>query len=174
MQRSHTKLERDTSKISGVLILTALLMASPALAQEQPRHDGYAPLEGLVGSWTIAGKERTYVETCDWYDGKRHIICNMESKRSDGSTSRGMSILSFVPQQGYVYTGIGNRGRYETYRGGTYNNGVIEYVGASTEERTRIRIGPFSDKTVVPFNVHSSQDGVKWDHTDSFNYIRIK
>jgi len=157
-----------------VLPLTVLLIAPATFAQEQPRHEGYSPLEGLVGSWTIAGRESSYLETCGWYDGKRHIICNTESKQDDGSTSHGMSILSFVPEQGYVYTGIGSRGRYETYRGGTYKDGVIEYVDQSAEGQTRIRIGPFSNKDLVPFNVHSSQDGVKWDPADSFNYIRVK
>jgi hypothetical protein len=157
-----------------VLPLAALLMTSAALAQEKPRNAGYDPLDGIVGSWTIAGKEGTYLETCGWYDGKRHIICNTESKRKDGSTSHGMSILSFVPGQGYVYTGIGSGGRYETYRGGTYQNGVIEYLDQSGGAHTRIRIGPFGDKDTVPFNVHTSPDGIKWDQADSFNYIRVK
>lgn len=155
------------------LLFAALLISSPSFAQERPRHEGYAPLEGLVGRWTIAGQESTYLEVCDWYDGKRHIICNTESKRKDGSTSRSMSILSFVPDQGYVYTGIGSRGRYDTYRGGTYTHGVIEYSDSSAEPRTRIRIGPFRDKNTVPFSVHSSRDGVTWEQADSFSYVRV-
>src|SRR5688572_5980768 len=111
-----------------VLALAALIASSQSFAQEPTRHAGYAPLEALVGSWTIAGREGTFWEKCAWFDGKRHIVCNGESKRKDGSISRGMSILSFVPEQGYVYTGIGNRGRYETYRGGTFKDGVIEYM----------------------------------------------
>jgi hypothetical protein len=157
-----------------VLLLVALLFASFAFAQEKPRHEGYAPLEALVGSWTIAGKEGAYLETCDWYHGKRHIICNTESKRKDGSTSHGMSILSFIPEHGYVYAGIGSSGRYETYRGGTYKEGVIEYLDQSAEGQTRIRVGPFDDRTSVPFNVHTSKDGVQWEAADSFNYIRVK
>ena len=156
------------------LLFAVLSLTSLSFAQEQPRHDGYAPLEGFVGSWTIAGQEGLYLETCGWYDGKHHIICNTESTRKDGSTSRGMSILSFVPDQGYVYTGIGNRGRYQTYRGGKNNNGIIEYLDQSAGAYTRIRIGPFSDKKIVPFNVHSSQDGTKWEQADSFNYVRVK
>lgn len=157
-----------------VLLLTALTVALPAFAQEQLRHEGYEPLEGLVGSWTIAGQEGTYLETCDWYHGKRHIICHTESKRKDGSTSHSMSILSFVPEQGYVYTGIGSRGRYQTYKEGVYKDGVIEFVDHSSEGHTRIRVGPFSDEKLVPFNVHTSQDGVKWDPAESFNYIRVQ
>lgn len=157
-----------------VLLLAAFFIPSPLFAQEPPRHDGYAPLERLVGSWTIAGREGTFWETCDWYDGRRHVVCNSESKRKDGSTSRGMSILSFVPEQGYVYTGIGNRGRYETYRGGTYKDGIIEYLDQSAGAHTRIRIGPFNDKKIVPFNVRSSKNGIEWEQADSFNYIRVK
>jgi len=85
-----------------------------------------------------------------------------------------MSILSFIPDQGYVYAGIGNRGRYETYRGGTYNNGIIEYLERTADTHTRIRIGPFIDKKLVPFNVHSSKDGIKWEQADSFNYVRVE
>lgn len=150
------------------------LVASASFAQEQPRHAGYLPLESLVGRWTIAGREGRYLETCDWYHGQRHIVCHAESKRKDGSTSHSMSILSFVPGQGYVYTGIGGGGRYETYRAGTYSNGIIEYLDQSAEGRTRIRVGPFSDRTRVPFNVHTSKDGATWDAADSFDYIRIK
>jgi hypothetical protein len=157
-----------------VLPLTALLIISAALAQEPPRNAGYAPLEGLVGSWTIAGKEGTYLETCDWYHGKLHILCNTESMRKDGSSSHGMSILSFIPEHGYVYAGIGSGGRYETYSGGTFQNGVIEYSDTSGGVHTRIRVGPFSDRNIVPFNVHTSADGTKWDQADSFNYVRVK
>jgi len=144
------------------------------MAQEEPRHEGYAPLEGLVGSWTIEGREGTYLETCDWYHGKRHIVCNTESRRRDGTTSHGMSILSYIPDQGYVYTGIGSLGRYETYRGGTYNEGVIQYLDQSAEGWTRIRVGPFNDRTRVPFRVHTSKDGASWAPADSFSYIRVK
>lgn len=155
------------------LFLAALALPPPSFAQEEGRPGGYAPLEGLVGSWTIAGQEDTYLETCDWYDGRRHIICNAEFTRKDGSIARAMSILSFVPQEGYVYTGIGNRGRYETYRGGTYHNGIIEYLDHTAGTHTRIRVGPFSDKK-VPFNVHTSQDGTNWELADSYNYVRVK
>lgn len=157
-----------------VLALAALLLSCAAVAREEPRHEGYAPLENLVGSWTIPGQERTYLETCDWYHGRRHIVCNTESRREDGSTEHSMSILGFVPDQGYVYTGIGSRGRYQTYRGGTYTAGVIEYLEQAAEGRTRIRVGPFDDRMRVPFNVHTSKDGVQWDAADSFDYIRVK
>jgi len=160
--------------VSRNLLVALLVVAGSALAEEQARHEGYAPLEHLVGTWTIGGKEDSYRETCSWYHGKRHIVCETESKREDGSNSHSMSILSFVPGSGYVYTGIGSSGRYETYRGGTYNEGVLEYVDRTPAEITRIRVGPFTSADEIPFAVHTSTDGAAWTLADSFTYKKAK
>lgn len=157
-----------------VCALGMLLLVGSAIAQELSRDAGYDVLEGLVGSWTIPGQEGKYLETCDWYHGRRHIVCNTESKRADGSTSHSMSILSLVPGQGYVYTGIGSRGRYEAHEGGTFKDGILEYVDRTPETTTRIRVGPFEDRKVVPFRVQTSSDGLKWDEVESFTYMRVK
>jgi hypothetical protein len=156
------------------LLLTALLVAFPCLGQDKSRHDGYKALEGLVGTWTIQGQESTYQETCAWYQGERHIVCNTESRRKDGSIAHSMSILGFVPDHGYVYTGIGSRGRYETHQKGTFQNGILEYTGHVDGQTTRIRIGPFTDRKIVPFIVHISRNGIDWQLADSFNYTRVK
>jgi len=155
------------------LFVLLSLLVFPAFAQEKPRHEGYAPLENLVGSWTIPGKEKTYLEKCDWYHGNRHIVCHTEARKDDGSTSHGMSILSYVPEHGYVYAGIGSSGRYETHAAGTFKDGVIEYVDRSSDGLTRIRVGPF-EKDAVHFSVDTSPDGAKWEQADSFDYVRVK
>ena len=160
--------------MNQICALGLLLLASPAIAKEPAGSQGSAALGGLVGTWTIQGRESTYIETCAWYDGERHIVCNTESKRADGSTAHSMSILGFVAGKGYVYTGIGSRGRYETYANGTFEDGILEYLDRTPEGITRIRLGPFSDRSVLPFNVHTSADGVKWVEVESFRYIRIK
>lgn len=85
-----------------------------------------------------------------------------------------MSILSFVPDHGYVYTGIGSRGRYETHEKGTFQNGVLEYTDQANGEITRIRIGPFTDRKIIPFAVHTSKNGTDWELAESFNYTRVK
>ena len=156
------------------LWLLALLAGASARSQQPPRHAGYDALEGFVGSWTIAGQETTYLETCAWYHGERHIVCNTETKRKDGSTGNSMSILSFVPDEGYVYTGIGSRGRYETHERGTFRDGVLEYLDPSADGTTRIRIGPFTDRKLIPFVVHTSKNGADWELVESFNYVRTK
>lgn len=156
------------------LLVTALLVAFPCHSQDKARHEGYEALEGLVGVWTIPGQETTYEETCAWYHGARHIVCNTESRREDGTIGHSMSVLGFVPDQGYVYTGIGSGGRYETHEKGTLRNGVLEYVDQTDGVATRIRIGPFTDRNIVPFNVHTSRNGADWQLAESFNYVRVK
>jgi len=154
-----------------ISILASLLFIGPALALEPPRVDGEVPLAKLVGTWTIEGKEKSYRETCRWFHGRRHVVCETQSTKSDGSVSHGMSILAFVPGKGYVYTGIGSGGRYETYQGGTYEQGVLEYLDRTAEGTTRIRVGPFTDATRVPFRVHASKDGADWELVDEFVYV---
>jgi len=157
----------------GRLSVLLVLLGLPVLPQEETRHEGYAPLENFVGSWTIPGREGTYLETCDWYQGRHHIICNTEASRDDGSISYSMSILSFVPGQGYVYTGIGSRGRYETHQGGTFTDGVLEYLDRADEGMIRIRVGPFVGEA-IPFQVQTSIDGTEWQEAESFSYIRAR
>jgi hypothetical protein len=154
--------------------LAALLVALPSNGEDETRHEGYEVLEGFVGTWTIPGQESTYQETCAWYHGERHIVCNTVSKRKDGSLGHSMSILSFVPDRGYVYTGIGSRGRYETHENGTLQDGILEYIDRGEGETTRIRIGPFSDRSLIPFIVHTSSNGTDWTLVESFNYTRVK
>lgn len=157
-----------------VLLLVALSIATASQSQDRSRHAGYDVLDAFVGTWTIPGQESTYRETCAWYHGERHIVCHTESKRQDDSIGYSMSILSFVPDQGYVYTGIGSRGRYEAYEKGTFRDGILEYTYHSGGETTRIRVGPFKDRDVIPFIVHTSRNGADWETAESFHYTRVK
>lgn len=155
-------------------VLSALIVTTWAFGQEPSRHAGYDPLGAFVGSWTTAGQENTYLETCGWYHGERHIVCNTKATRKDGSVGHSMSILGFIPDHGYVYTGIGSRGRYETHERGTYEDGILEYIDQANGEITRIRIGPFMDRSIIPFIVQTSKNGADWDLAESFNYIRVE
>jgi hypothetical protein len=156
------------------LVLAAVVAAGLAHADDAPRPEGHDVLQRLVGTWTIEGREGRYTETCGWYHGERHVVCHTESRRQDGTISHSMSILAHVAGQGYVYTGIGADGRYETFRGGTFEDGVLEYNDATEGERVRIRIGPFTEPDRVPFRVHVSKDGKAWTEADAFNYRRLK
>lgn len=156
--------------------LVAAALAAGSAAPEPERDPGYAALGNLVGEWTNAGSEDTFRESCAWYHGRFHVVCHTTRKREDGTTSHGMSILGFVPGAGYVYTGIGSKGRYETLEKGTFTGGILEYRSSATEDGktvvTRIRMGPFGGR-VVPFVVDASTDGGEWSAPDTTKYVKL-
>lgn len=156
--------------------LSATFVVSAQQPPAKPRDPGYGPLQHFVGSWTVKGSEDTYREVCDWYDGRFHVVCNTESRRDDGSTGRSMSILGYVPAQGYAYAGIGSGGHFQTHRHGTFEGGVFEFVDTVEESgRRRIkrtRMGPF-DSTEVPFVVDTSIDGGPWTVDVDITYLRL-
>lgn len=161
------------------IALLASFVAGAAFAEAPAvpaRDPGYDALGHLVGRWTEKGNEATFVETCEWFHGRYHVVCRAERKRPDGTTSHGMSILSFVPGEGYVYTGIGSKGRYETLQHGTVENDILEFRSSAVQDGkttvTRIRIGPFAEKA-MPFVVDTSTDGGPWSAPDVTDYVRL-
>ena len=99
------------------LLASFAASAAPADAPTPPARDpGYDALAHFVGRWTTKGSEATFVETCEWFDGRFHVVCRSERKRPDGTTGRGLSILGFVPGEGYVYSGIGNKAATKRWR----------------------------------------------------------
>ena len=151
-----------------------------ALAEGEPmlpaHADGYERLAPLIGRWTQKGRESTYLETCRWYDGRFHVICDTEFKRGDGTTSRGMSILGYVADEDrYVYVGIGSNGRTETMSG-AFRDGVLEFTSDSIDGGkspfSRVRMGPFVGRE-VPFVAESSIEGAAWTTEASITYVRL-
>lgn len=152
--------------------------AHAAIAQVAPaRLPAYDHLDHFVGSWTERGNEETFLEVCAWFDGNFHVVCNAERKRADASVGRSLSILSYVPNEGYVHAGIGNKGSYETLQNGTFRGGLFEFLSATKEGDksivTRIRIGPF-DENGFPFVVDTSTDGGPWVVAGTTEYVKLK
>ncbi len=158
------------------LILFAGLAGAQA-SSEPERAPGYAPLASFVGHWTTQGNETQFRENCDWYHGKFHVVCNAERKRADGSTGHSMSILSYVPGSGYVYSGIGSKGRYETFEKGLFSDGQFVFETTSPDQgsqaTSRIVIGPFTDEGFL-FVVTTSKDGSTWTEAGRTTYLRLK
>ena len=157
-------------------IFLSILAASTAAAQTAP-DSGYAPLKNFVGRWTTQGQETEFTETCDWYHGKFHVVCNAERKRADGSTGHSMSILGYIDGAGYVYSGIGSKGRYETFEKGRWSDGKFFFDSTTSEHgktiTNRITIGPFTDEGFL-FVVTTSTDGLTWTEADRTTYIRLR
>ena len=163
-------------KLVTALMLGLVARTVSGQAVEAPeRAPEYAHLEIFIGRWTTEGSENSFVEVCDWYHGRFHVVCHSERKRPDGSTGHGMSVLSYVPGSGYVYTGIGSKGRYETLQGGAWSRGSLTFTSTASEDGksvvTRIQIGPSTDKG-FPFVVDTSTDGGAWTRVDTTTYIK--
>jgi hypothetical protein len=159
---------------------SALPQSSPppgAAAGAPARHPGYDKLQMFVGDWTIEGRENTYVEKCDWFDGRFHMVCHTESKRSDGSVGRGISILGYLPEEdAYTYHGIGSRGRNETMRG-TFEGSVFKAHGESRDGgkrvKSRVTIAPAANGDFT-FRSESATDDGPWTIDGSILYKRMR
>jgi hypothetical protein len=146
-------------------------------AAEPVRASWYDRLSPLVGRWTNKGREETHLEVCRWYDGKFHIVCETERKRSDGSIGRSMSILSYLPDKdSYTYYGIGDKGSNDAMSG-VFHDGILEFTAEAGDNGvmivSRVRIGPFSGLE-VPFIAETSNDRVTWKIDASFDYVRLE
>jgi hypothetical protein len=153
----------------------SLIAAAQTTASLATRPPAYDRLGALVGRWTIKGREDKFLETCRWFDGNFHLICESENKRADGTFGHSMSILGYLPAEDrYTYLGIGSKGRNETMSG-TFSDGVFEFTSETVANgRTvfsRVRMGPFSGRE-VSFVAESSSDRVSWAVDAAFTYIR--
>ncbi len=166
----------DVKLPKAVLPLIFFTCTASAQVQAPERPPGYAPLKNFVGRWTTQGREDKFLEVCSWYHGEFHVVCNATSKRADGSTGHSMSILGYVPGSGYVYSGIGSKGRYETFDKGTWSEGRFTFDTTIMESEgktlNRISIGPFTDRGFL-FVVTTSTDGVVWKPVDTTTYIKL-
>ena len=117
--------------------------------------------------------EGRFVETCAWYDGRFHMVCNTENTRADGTLGRGMSVLGYLPLENvYTYLGIGARGRNESMRG-TWREGVFEFRSEARPgaPASRVRIGPFTGKAIPIVSEELSASGA-WERKSEGLYVR--
>jgi len=165
-------------RIAMVLMLAFLAGGAGAQSAGAPARDpGYEPLSGFVGQWTTQGRESRFRERCEWYHGGFHVVCHSESQRDDGSTGHSLSILGFVPGAGYVYSGIGSKGRYETFEKGRWSEGHFIFdttrVAEGATVTDRITIGPFTEEG-FEFVVTTSADGATWSEVARTRYLRLR
>ena len=166
--------------LTAIFIIGAICQSPIGMTQtsapEPVRASGFDRLSPLVGRWTIKGSEETFLEVCRWYSGNFHIVCETESKHSDGSVGRGMSILSYLPDQdSYTYYGIGGNGRNETMSG-VFRDGILEFTAEAEDNGktvvSRVRMGPFAQRE-VPFVAETSTDRESWEIDASLTYVRL-
>lgn len=150
--------------------------AAQAAPGNPPRALAYDSLHPLVGRWTIKGSEDSFVEVCRWFDGEFHVVCDSEKKLPDGSSGKGMSVLSYVPDQGYVYYGISSAGRNQAFQQGTFQDGILEYRSSTGDDAkavvTRVRMGPFTGRE-VPYVIDTSTERGAWVPVHSVTFVKL-
>lgn len=155
----------------------AVTAAPSPVAPPEPRPAGYDKLQMFVGRWTLEGREDRYLEQCDWFDGRFTVVCNTESKRRDGTVSRGMSVLGYLPEEDvYTYHGFNSSGRNETQRGGF--RGTTFWVEGEARDggkhvKSRVTITPKTDGNFTLVG-ESSTEGAPWVTDGTFQYKRLR
>ena len=163
-------------KRPGMLLVTALLLATAATAQMQPPKPGpeLKKLDVFVGSWTLDGNMKPSTmgpggaisenEKCEWMDGGFYLVCNSEYKSTIGN-GVGLAVMGYSPDdKAYTYREFNSFGEFEDSKGSvagdTWTWIADEKMGGMTMK------GRFTMKIISPtsytFMFEMSQDGTKW------------
>lgn len=142
--------------------------------QQATPNDPYSKLAFFEGQWTVEGQESTYLETCEWFQSRRFLICKAQDK-DGGAPSWTMSIFGYsADKQAYTHTLFGASGSIRTIHGwleGTTWTFTGEGQAGSQTKRTQVTIRP-TDKGFV-FRQDVSTNGAAWKRAAEFTYVRV-
>src|SRR5262245_31241455 len=174
----RTKEGGMTIRSFTVSAVTSLIACSGvALAHhEGPPQPGpeHQKLARFVGKWSGSGDVKpgpmgpggkmTWTETCDWFAGGFHIICNSTGS-GPGGEIKGMGILGYdAASKMYTYYGVDNNGMGD-YAKGTLQGKTWTYNSDATIDgkaiKSRFIIDEVSDKS-QKFKWEMSEDGKTW------------
>lgn len=133
--------------------LAALAAPSPLRAQA-PAPTDTTPLRRLrplVGDWTMASLPAgvTLRETCEWFIGERHVVCQMRSRSA--SWRRGvLTVFGWdATDSTYAMTTFGSGGQQSVARGRARGDTLVFdgelRTGQAAARRTRVTIVPRAD-----------------------------
>lgn len=161
------------TSVTAAVIAGLLCGACGAAGPQKPA--AVAPREALAmfdGRWTLKGSEDTFLEECGFYEGAQHMLCRSTHQGKKG-ISKGISILTHSPTQGYLYFGIGSSGRAEALRGSFDAGSWIwrgEFVIDSKPAQSRVTIVPTAGG--FHFKEELSRDGGPWSVEFETDYVR--
>lgn len=154
---------------AAAVLCGACSAAAPQKAAEVAPRDALAMFEGR---WTLKGREDTFLEECGFYEGAHHMLCRSTSQGKQG-VSKGISILTHSPTQGYLYFGIGSGGRAEALRG-SFDAGTWtwrgDFVIDGKPAQSRVTIAPTGEG--FRFREELSRDSGPWSVEFEADYIR--
>ena len=160
----------------AIVLLSALMLAAPAVAQMQPPKPApeLKKLDVFAGSWTLDGTMKpgpmgpggsmTETEQCQWMDGGFYLVCHSDYKSSMGN-GVGLSVMGYsTDDKAYTYREFNSFGEFDDSRGtldgDTWTWTSDEKMGGMTMKgRFIIKM---TSATSYTFIFDMSQDGTKW------------
>lgn len=152
------------SSIVLLLLISNLNAQVNTLTPEQQR------LNFIVGSWTIDGSEKTYIETCDWIQGN-HLQC-LSVDNENGETRKSVSYFSYSPtEKVYIYYGLYSGGGSRTLRG-IWIEDKFSFEGQqqTTEKLTKYRVTMTPNQGNIDFFEERSINNGEWKEIANFQY----
>ena len=135
------------SVVSIVGAPSVLTAQAPSAAGAATLPAGLGRLAPLIGRWTMESLPSgvTLVETCDWFVGRRHVVCQMRSRSPDWQ--RGvLTVFSYdASDSTYAMTAFGSGGQQSVARGRARGDTLIFEGELRTEagrKRTRVTVVP--------------------------------
>ena len=161
----------------SVVVLSLLVTTPPLAAQASPATavTALGRLAPLVGRWTMASLPSgvTLVETCEWFPGERHVICQMRSRSSEWQRAA-LTVFSYdAADSSYAMTAFGSGGQQSVARGRARGDTLVfegDLRTGTGQKRTRVTIVPRSDG----FDLHEQEaDGQGgWAPSARIRYVR--
>jgi hypothetical protein len=170
--------------MTRVLILALALGAftTRATGQTRPPAPGpeHARLESLTGRWTIDGESQgdrfSRTESCEWFDGKFHVICRSEAAAASG-TVKGQSIIGYdAAEKTYTFYFVSSTGT-AIFMKGTVSGPVWTWSGeltvAGEPMKARTTITDRSPSEYV-FTMEGSFGGGPWMLLEEGRGVKVR
>ncbi|PKQ44727.1 hypothetical protein [Confluentibacter flavum] len=150
--------------------LAIILFISNSNAQTNNLTPEQQRLTFIVGSWTIDGSEKTYIETCDWIQGN-HLQC-LSVDNENEKTRKSVSYFTYSPSEKiYIYYGLYSGGGSRTLRGSWIEDRFsFEGQQQTTDKLTRYRVTMKPNQGMIDFFEERSINNGEWKEIAKFQY----
>ena len=115
----------------------------------------------------------TLVETCEWFVGQRHVVCQMRSRSPDWERGA-LTVFSYdAADSSYAMTAFGSGGQQSVARGAARGDTLVfegELRTEAGQRRTRVIILPQADGFDLTEQEADGQGG--WRAAGRVRYIR--
>jgi hypothetical protein len=153
--------------IFALTLASGLALTHVAAQTPQPSAADVQKLQRFVGTWNGKGDMKasdfgpagtmTWTETCEWFEGKHHVICHSTGKGPTGEV-KGLSIMGFDPAaKAYTFYGVDNQG-WSDFSTGTLSGKTWTFT---SRNNSRFSLTEVSD-TKHTFNWEIAPDGKTW------------